>query len=228
MKVGLCIIGAIIQDKSMLYKSINSVEDLTDFDEKVILMDGLPEHGVPGAVEQYSKMLENLKVIKCEFNVKCFDENIYFKKMLRYLLDNYECDYWLICQDDAVLDKCNITNILKDMIELGANVISFPHKEILKSTHWFTLIEDVGGGYIASHGWSERCFLMKAEHMKELIKNDERGENNFIDTIYHRKKNTTSWKTSSKDSQLEYWNDNWRCYLNNNILHKHLVGKRKI
>ena len=84
MKVGLCIVGAIIQDESMLYKAINSCEILTDWDEKVILMDGLPAHGVPDRVEHYDKMLENLKIIKSEFEVMCFDENIYFKNMIRY------------------------------------------------------------------------------------------------------------------------------------------------
>ena len=59
-----------------------------------------------------------------------------------------------------------------------------------------------------------------------MIKDDVRGENNFIDTIYHRYKNTKNWKDGTESLKLEYW-DNWRCYLNNNVLHEHLVGKRK-
>ena len=226
MKVGLCIVGAIIQDESMLYKAINSCEILTDWDEKVILMDGLPDNGVPDRVEQYDKMLENLKIIKSEFEVMCFDENIYFKNMIRYLLDNYDCDFWLICQDDTVIQEFEVWAELGAMHALDANIISYPHKEILKSTHWFDIIEETGNGYVKTHGWSERCFLMNSESIKELIQKNERGSNNFIDTIYHRKMKTTTWKTSSKSDQLDYW-DNWKCYLNNNILHKHLVGKRK-
>jgi hypothetical protein len=226
MKVGLCVVGAIIQDESMLYKAINSVESLTDWDEKVILMDGLPENGVPERVEHYDTMLENLKIIKSKFTVKCFDENIYFKNMLRYLLNNYDCDFWLVIQDDVVIQKIDVWAELGAMDALEANIISYPHKKILKSNHWFDIIDDLGNGYVASHGWSERCFLMKSSSMKKLIKDDVRGENNFIDTIYHRNKNTKNWK-SSDSAKDEYWN-NWRCYLNNNILHKHLVGKRNI
>jgi len=67
---------------------------------------------------------------------------------------------------------------------------------------------------------------MKSKPFKKLIEKNERGEDKFIDTIYHRKMKTTTWKTSSKYDQLDYWGD-WKCYLNNDILHKHLVGKRK-
>jgi len=226
MKVGLCVVGAIIQDESMLYKAINSVESLTDWDEKVILMDGLPENGVPERVEHYDTMLENLKIIKSKFTVKCFDENIYFKNMIRYLLNNYECDYWLVIQDDVIIQDFEVWAELGAMDALDANIISYPHKQILKSNHWFNIIDDLENGYIQTHGWSERCFLMKSEPFKKLIEKNERGENNFIDTIYHRKMKTTTWKTSSKYDQLDYWGD-WKCYLNNDILHKHLVGKRK-
>ena len=169
MKIGVCIVGAIIQDESMLYKAINSVESLTDWDEKVILMDGLPDNGVPMAVEHYDKMLENLKIIKSKFDIKCFDENIYFKNMLRYLLNNYDCDFWLVIQDDVVIEKIDVWAELGAMDALEANIISYPHKKILKSNHWFDIIDDLGNGYVASHGWSERCFLMKSSSMKKLI-----------------------------------------------------------
>ena len=224
MRIGLAVIGAVIQDENMLYKSIESVESLTDWDEKVILMDGLPETGSPTQADNYSQMLQDLKSNKPKFQVKCFQENIYFKKMLRWLFDNYECDYWLICQDDAVLGDLDIWAELGAMDALNANIMSYPHKPILKSNHWFKIIEDIGNGYIKSHGWSERCFILKSEPFKELIKKDVRGENHFCDTIYHRFKNTTNF--SSENQKLEYW-DRWRCFLNNNVTHKHLVGKRR-
>ena len=223
MRIGLCVVGAIIKDDSMLYKAISSVESLTDWDEKVILMDGLPETGSPTQSEDYLKMLENLKIIKSKFEVKCFQENIYFKKMLRWLFDNYECDYWLVIQDDTVIQELDIWAELGAMDALDANIMSYPHKPIVKSTHWFKIIEDMENGYVKTHGWSERCFILKSEPFKELIKNDVRGENNFCDTIYHRFKNTTNF--SSDFQKLEYW-EKWRCFLNNDVTHKHLVGKR--
>tara|TARA_R110001606_G_scaffold185006_2_gene332237 strand:- start:508 stop:1179 length:672 start_codon:yes stop_codon:yes gene_type:complete len=223
MKVGLCVIGAIIQDENMLYKSIESVESLTDWNEKVILMDGLPETASSTQSDNYSQMLEDVKSNKSKFEVKSFDKNIYFKKMLRWLLDNYECDYWFICQDDVVIQELDVWAELGVMNALNANIMSYPHKPIVKSTHWFEIIEDVGD-YVKTHGWSERCFILKSEPFKELIKKDVRGENNFCDTIYHRFKNTTNF--SSENQKLEYW-DRWRCFLNNNVTHKHLVGKRR-
>jgi len=226
MKIGVCIAGAIIQDESMLYKSINSVESLTDWDEKIIMMDGLPT-SCSLMKEDYEKMLENLKIIKSKFEIKCFENNIYFKRMLRWLLDNYDCDYWLIIQDDVVIKDLDIWAELGAMDALEANIMSYPHKPILKDTHWFKLIEETGNGYVSCHGWSERCFILKSKPFKDMIKDDVRGENNFIDTIYHRYKNTKNWKDATENQKLEYW-EKWRCYLNNNVLHEHLVGKRKI
>ena len=59
MKVGLAVIGAIIQDENMLYQAIKSVESLTDWNEKVILMDGLPETGSPTQADNYAQMLDD-------------------------------------------------------------------------------------------------------------------------------------------------------------------------
>jgi hypothetical protein len=225
MKIGVAVVGAIIQDTSMLYKAINSIEGLTEFDEKVILMDGLPSNTSKPSADKYKAMLKELKITKSNFEIKCFDENIYFKNMLRYLLDNYDCKYWLVIQDDVVIEEFDIYSVLGELDGLDANIISFPHKKIEESTHWFDIIEVIGG-YVATHGWSERCFILKSEPFKELIKDNVRGENLFIDTIYQRKMKTSTWKTSSKETKLEYWKE-WKCYVNNDVLHKHLVAKRK-
>ena len=159
MRIGLCVVGAIIRDESMLYQAIKSVESLTDWNEKVILMDGLPETGSPIQADNYSQMLEDLKSNKPKFEVKCFEENIYFKKMLRWLFNNYECDYWLICQDDVVIQELDVWAELGVMNALQANIMSYPHKPIVKSNHWFEIIEDVGD-YVKTHGWSERLSLI--------------------------------------------------------------------
>ena len=80
MRIGLAVIGAVIQDENMLYKSIESVESLTDWDEKVILMDGLPETGSPTQADNYSQMLQDLKSNKPKFPSEVFSRKYLFQK----------------------------------------------------------------------------------------------------------------------------------------------------
>ena len=230
MKVGLAIVGAFITDESMIYRAMNSGDMNFSFDEHLILIDGCPPNKSEEDKGKYRKYVENLNIISStDYELINFDTNIYFKSMIGLITNFLDIDYWLIIQDDVVLDDLNIEEILEDMIRLDANIISFPHKKIEKSTHWFNLIEDSEcGKYQKCHGWSERTFLFRTESFKKLIKKEKGGKNvnNFIDTIYNKKMKTIKWKKSSEEDKMDYW-ENWKCYISKDILHKHLVGKRK-
>ena len=229
-KVDLVVAGAYQKDFTKLLKSIYSIPFDFEFNERYLLFDGIQEDKFITSKQDYEYLKLTMRDDYPNYKIKEFDENIYFRKMIEWVCQDSDADYLFIIQDDVMVDKLNLEHIIVDMIGHEIGILSFPHKQIPpEGTHWFEPFNDTyPDKYIHSHGWSERVFIAKREHMKDILENTPASSKiteKFIDTIYNQEMKKKDWKNKSYDEQIEYWNK-WKCYLHYDILHKHLVGKR--
>ena len=140
----------------------------------------------------------------------------------------HEADYSLIIQDDVILQELNLNGVLNDMIKQDVGWLTFPHKEITKSTHWFEIPEDQSGDMKKVYGVSERVFIVNNKTLQQIFEKfkdrNTKREILFIEAIFHRKMMGLPWKRATIDKD-EYW-ATWQSYLHMKIIHYHQVGKR--
>jgi len=228
-KVDLVVCSAYQKDFSNLIKSIESVPDF-EFNERYLLFDGIQEDKFISFKQDYEFYKNQCKEMYQDYKIKEFDENLYFRKMIEWVCKDSDADYLFVIQDDVIIDQLNLDHIIVDIMGHEIGILSFPHKQIPpEGTHWFTPFNDTyPDKYIHSHGWSERVFITKREHMKVILETTPASSKlteKFIDTIYNQEMKKKDWKNKSYDEQIEYWNK-WKTYIHYDILHKHLVGKR--
>jgi hypothetical protein len=229
-KVDLVVAGAYQKDFTKLLKSIYSVPFDFEFNQRYLLFDGIQEDKFIKCKQDYNYFKSVIKEDYPDYKIKEFDENIYFRKMIEWVCQDSNADYLFVIQDDVKVDQLNLDHIIVDMIGYQIGILSFPHKQIPpEGTHWFTPFNDTyPDKYIHSHGWSERVFITKREHMKDILETTPASSKiteKFIDTIYNQEMKKKDWKNKSHDEQIEHWNK-WKCYLHYDILHKHLVAHR--
>lgn len=226
MKVDFVIAAANVIDVGLIDVVLKRLPNCSHINKKYILFDGPKKPD-----SSYEMYKDTIKNDYPEFIIKTFDNNIYFKEMMKSICSESEADVLFVIQDDVLLHIRDLDEEIDNMRYLPfCNIISYPHKRIKpEGTHWFEPHLDLGD-YQASHGWSERTFLCKRE---ELLKAIEQTENDsksiktkkFIDTIYHVKRQSKKWEKMDEAAKTDYW-VNWGCYISNNILHSHLVAKR--
>ena len=229
-KVDLVVASAYQKDFTKLLKSIYSIPFDFEFNERYLLFDGIQEDKFITSKQDYNYFKLTMRDDYPNYKIKEFDENIYFRKMIEWVCQDSDADYLFVIQDDVMVDKLNLEHIIVDMIGHDIGILSFPHKQIPpEGTHWFEPFNDTyPDKYIHSHGWSERVFITKREHMKDILINTRptsKSTEKFIDTIYNQEMKKKQWKNKSYDEKLQYWNK-WKCYLHYDILHKHLVAHR--
>jgi hypothetical protein len=226
MKVDFVIAGANIIEKTMIDYVIKELPDSSHINKKYILLDGPRQLD-----DDYKQYCETIQNDYPDFIVKCFDKNIYFKEMMKWICNESDAELLFVCQDDVRLHLNNLDNEIENMKYLPfCNIISFPHKKIkYEGTHWFSPHLDLSD-YYACHGWSERTFLCKREELLksiQLTENDSKSikTKNYIDTIYHLKMKTRRWDKMSEREQMDYW-VSWGSYISTDVFHSHLVGHR--
>lgn len=229
MKIDLVIAGAIIRNESMIEEAINSCPSYK-YNNKYILFDGLSKLRNYDERAKYEDYKNFIKDKYSEFVVIEFEYCIYFRNMIQQFAKISDGDKMLVVQDDVVLPHfdlesvVNLTNSLPD-----CKILSFPHKVIDKDTHWFEIIESMDNA-VKTHGWSERAFICERLHILDIcdnMPNNNRMNNKFIEYIYQTMMRSVKWKRMSDAQKLNYWSK-FGCYITNDIIHKHLVGKRKI
>tara|TARA_R110000803_G_scaffold71150_3_gene134268 strand:+ start:82 stop:798 length:717 start_codon:yes stop_codon:yes gene_type:complete len=232
MSCDLVVAGAIINDKNMIRQAIQSIPE-HNYRKKYICLDGCPSAKTDDVRKEYQKYIDKITLDFPEFLVIAFPENIYFREMIQHICQISSADKLFVIQDDVVLSRrksMNLDNIINDMDNISdMKVLSFPHRVISKDTHWFWLLDEPGKGeYCRCHGFSERVFLCDRLSLLKLCMNypkSNKMSKRFIEFIYHSEMKSVRWKRMTDDERLEY-RLNWGTYIHNNIIHKHLVGKR--
>jgi len=228
MKIDLVIAGAIINDPLMIRQTIDSCPEY-DYNEKYILFDGLSHDRSFDEHLQYEQYKELIKSIYSDFKVIEFKECIYFRNMIKGFSKISVADKLLVVQDDVVLPKFDLKSVVDLMNGLpNCKILSFPHKIINENYHWYEIIESQKGS-VKTHGFSERCFLCDRKNILnicETMPSNNKNNKRFIEFIYNTMMRSKKWQKMTEVEKLEYWSQ-FGCYLTNDIIHKHLVGKRK-
>ena len=223
--VDLVVAGAIISNPLMIRNAIRSVPDF-DYLTKTIIIDGVPSSTLPEREAEHGKYVADLMKEFPEFTVIHMTSNVYFRKAIESL--KLDADYSLIIQDDVILQEFNLNGVLNDMIKKEVGWLTFPHKEITTSTHWYEIPEDQSGDMWKVYGVSERVFIVNNKTLQQIFEKfkdrNTKREVLFIEAIFHRKMLGLPWKRGTIDKD-EYW-ATWQSYLHMKIIHYHQVGKR--
>jgi len=226
--VDLVIAGAIINDPLMIREAIDSCPEY-DYNEKYILFDGLSHDRSFDEHLQYEQYKAWIKSIYSDFKVIEFKECIYFRNMIKGFSKISVAEKLLIVQDDVVLPKFDLKSVVDLMNGLpNCKILCFPHKIINENYHWYEIIESEKGS-VKTHGFSERCFLCDRKNILRLCEtmpSNNKNNKRFIEFIYNTMMRSKKWQKMTEVEKLEYWSQ-FGCYLTNDIIHKHLVGKRK-
>ena len=229
MKIDLVIAGAIINDPLMIRQAIDSCPEY-DYNEKYILFDGLSHDRSFDEHLQYEQYKELIKSIYSDFKVIEFKECIYFRNMIKGFSKISVADKLLVVQDDVVLPQFDLKSVVDLMNGLpNCKILSFPHKIINENYNWFEIIESEKGS-VKTHGFTERSFLCDRKNILRLCEtmpSNNKNNKRFIEFIYNTMMRSRKWKKMSEVEKLEYWSQ-FGCYLTNDIIHKHLVGKRSL
>ena len=223
--VDLVIAGAIISNPIMIRNAIRSVPDY-NYLSKTIIIDGVPSNTLPERAAEHDKYVADIMTDFPDFTVIHMTSNVYFRKAIESL--KLEADYSLIIQDDVILQELNLNGVLNDIIKQEVGWLTFPHKEITTSTHWYEIPEDQSGDMWKVYGVSERVFIVNNKTLQQIFEKfkdrNTKREVLFIEAIFHRKKMGLPWKRGTIDKD-EYW-ATWQSYLHMKIIHYHQVGKR--
>lgn len=228
--IDLVIAGAIIKDKTMIDKCIESVPDY-DFNNKFILFDGYTKEGL--FKDEYDAYKSFISKKYPDFSVIEFSENIYFREMIEQICRVSESERLFVVQDDVCCHKMDLQQILIQMNYVkDLKILCFPHKYIPpEGTNWYEIMDDSYPlPFIKSHGFTERIFICDRKNMLEICENKpkkNKNEKRFIEFIYNTVMNKSRWKENYEDEKERYW-ESWGTYFHHDIYHTHLVGKRPV
>ena len=242
MSIDLVVCAAIQKDYSCLGKSVNSVKGVS-IKSNYILFDGAPEKVLPERKDFFIKQQEQFKEYYPNFEVISRKENMYFKPNLeKFVRERYDdlSEYLLILQDDVEMQGLIDTQLVINKMRTTDDCrIVFFGENRKRARSWFELIDDNDSLLDKLHGWSERVFVIKKEHLIDVFDylrgpqganggfRTMRGGKNgkFIDVYYNNKMQRNGWQYLPEFKRLEYW-EIWGCYAWKNLYHKHLVAKR--
>jgi hypothetical protein len=226
--VDLVIVGAIINDPLMIRQAIDSCPEY-NYNGKYILFDGLSKNRTFDESLQYEQYKEDIKTIYSDFEVIEFKECIYFREMIELFAKNSVSHKLFVVQDDVVLPHFDLKSVVDLMNGLpDCKILCFPHKIVDKNYHWYEIIESQDS-IKKTHGFTERCFLCDRKNILmicETMPKNNKNNKRFIEFIYHTMMRSKKWQKMSEQQKLEYWSQ-FGSYLTNDIIHKHLVGKRR-
>lgn len=226
--IDLVVAGAIIKDPLMIRQAIDSCPEY-DYNEKYILFDGLSHDRSFDECLHYEEYKEMIKHIYSDFKVIEFKECIYFREMIEVFAKNSQADKLLVVQDDVVLPQFDLKSVVNLMNSLSdCKILCFPHKIINENYHWYEIIESQDS-LKKTHGFTERSFLCDRKNILnicETMPKNNKNNKRFIEFIYNTMMRSKKWQKMNEEEKLEYWSQ-FGCYLTNDIIHKHLVGKRR-